>query len=306
LNAQAAAGFRFVSPPAHIPSPFQRRLTWRCFWFCLFWLDMRENILKNLWHQDGHAINGWLSLPATFLAEVMAHQGWDSLTIDLQHGVIDYESAVGMLQAISTTRTVPLVRIPWLDPGIVMKILDAGAYGVICPMINSAAEAREFVAACRYPPSGIRSCGPIRANIYAGSDYIANANRTIVTMAMIETRSGLDNLEEILSVEGLDAIYVGPSDLSLALGCEPQLDPTETVVVEAIEHVVAQARKKKIVPGIHTGSPAYAQKMIQLGFQFVTVSSDIRLLVAKSSEILHTMGRTPSGAKPVLTQSGPY
>jgi 4-hydroxy-2-oxoheptanedioate aldolase len=267
---------------------------------------MRENILKTLWQKDGYAVNGWLSLAATFSAEVMAHQGWDSLTIDLQHGLIDYESAVGMLQAISTTRTVPLVRIPWLDPGIVMKILDAGAYGVICPMINSAAEAREFVAACRYPPAGIRSCGPIRASIYAGPDYIANANRTVVTMAMIETRSGLDNLDEILSVEGLDAIYVGPSDLSLALGCEPQLDPTEAVVVEAIEHIVARARKKKIVPGIHTASPAYAQKMIQRGFQFVTVSSDIRLLVAKASEVLQTMGRDPSAAKPALTQSGPY
>ena len=103
---------------------------------------MRENILRALWKQDGYAVNGWLSLPATFSAEVMAHQGWDSLTIDLQHGLIDYETAVGMLQAISTTRTVPLVRVPWLDPGIVMKVLDAGAYGVICPMINSAAEAR--------------------------------------------------------------------------------------------------------------------------------------------------------------------
>jgi 4-hydroxy-2-oxoheptanedioate aldolase len=267
---------------------------------------MRENILRTLWQQDGYAVNGWLSLPATFSAEVMAHRGWDSLTIDLQHGLIDYETAVGMLQAISTTRTVPLVRVPWLDPGIVMKVLDAGAYGVICPMINSAAEAHEFVAACRYPPAGIRSCGPIRANVYAGPDYIANANRTIITMAMIETRSGLDNLDEILSVEGLDAIYVGPSDLSLALGYEPRLDPTEAVVVEAIEHIVARARQKKVVAGIHTASPAYAQKMIQHGFQFVTMSSDVRLLVEKVTEVLQTMGRGPSTANPALTQSGPY
>ena len=221
---------------------------------------MRENILRTLWQQDGYAVNGWLSLPATFSAEVMAHQGWDSLTIDLQHGLIDYETAVGMLQAISTTRTVPLVRVPWLDPGIVMKVLDAGAYGVICPMINSAEEARQFVAACRYPPAGIRSCGPIRANIYAGPDYIAQANQTIITMAMIETRSGLDNLDDILSVEGLDAIYVGPSDLSLALGREPRLDPIEAVVVEAIQHIAARAREKKVVPGIHTASPAYARR----------------------------------------------
>jgi len=174
----------------------------------LLWSAMRENILRALWQRDEYAVNGWLRLPATFSAEVMAHQGWDSLTIDLQHGLIDYETAVGMLQAISTTRTVPLVRVPWLEPGIIMKVLDAGAYGVICPMINSAAEGREFVAACRYPPAGIRSCGPTRANIYGGPDYIANANRTIVTMAMIETRSGLDSLDEILSIEGLDAIPI--------------------------------------------------------------------------------------------------
>lgn len=252
---------------------------------------MRENLLKSLWQQDAYAVNGWLSLPSTFSAEVMAHQGWDSLTIDLQHGLIDYQSAVGILQAISTTPTVPLVRVPWLDPAIIMKVLDAGAYGVICPMVNSAVEAREFVAACRYPPAGTRSCGPIRASLYAGPDYVDKANRTIITMAMIETRAGLGNLEEILSIEGLDAIYVGPSDLALALGCEPQLDPTEQEVVEAIEYILARAQKKKIVAGIHTGSTANAQKMIRLGFQFVTVSSDVRLLVMKASEVLEAMGR---------------
>jgi 4-hydroxy-2-oxoheptanedioate aldolase len=267
---------------------------------------MRENSLKTLWQQDAYAVNGWLSLPATFSAEVMAHQGWDSLTIDLQHGLIDYQMGVGMLQAISTTRVVPLVRVPWLDPAIIMKTLDAGAYGVICPMINSVGEARKFVSACRYPPEGIRSCGPIRANIYAGPDYVANANRTIITMAMIETRAGLDNLDEILSVEGLDAIYVGPADLALALGYEPQLDPTEKDVVEAIEFIVARARKKKIAAGIHTASAVNAQKMIQQGFQFVTVSSDVRLLVAKVSEVLQKMGRGPSAAKAIPTQPGPY
>jgi 4-hydroxy-2-oxoheptanedioate aldolase len=267
---------------------------------------MRENLLRTLWQREAYAVNGWLSLPATFSAEVMANLGWDSLTIDLQHGLIDYQSAVGILQAISTTPTVPLVRVPWLDPAIIMKVLDAGAYGVICPMINSAAEARAFVAACRYPPAGIRSCGPIRANLYAGADYVANANRTIITMAMIETRAGLDNLEEILSVEGLDGIYVGPADLSIALGYEPQLDPTEGEVVKAIEHIVDRARKKKIVPGIHTGSTANAQKMIRQGFQFVTVSSDVRLMVAKVSEVLETMGRGPSAAKEATTRGGPY
>lgn len=262
---------------------------------------MRENLLRTLWQQHGSAVNGWLSLPTTFSAEVMAHLGWDSLTIDLQHGLIDYQSAVGMLQAISTTSTVPLVRVPWLDPAIIMKVLDAGAYGVICPMINSASEARQFVAACHYPPGGTRSCGPIRASIYAGPDYVANANRTIITMAMIETRAGLDNIDSILSVERLDAIYVGPSDLALALGYEPQLDPTEATVIKAIEHILDRAQKQGIVAGIHTASTAIAQKMIRQGFQFVSVSTDVRLLVAKVSEVLGTLGRGASAAKVAFT-----
>ena len=115
---------------------------------------MRQNALRQAWAQGRRTANGWLSIPSSFAAEVMAHQGWDSLTVDMQHGVVDYQTAVGMLQAISTTEAVPMVRVPWLDPGIVMKMLDAGSYGVICPMINNAAEAETFVRACRYPPHG--------------------------------------------------------------------------------------------------------------------------------------------------------
>src|SRR5260370_8479435 len=121
---------------------------------------MRQNVMRTLWQRDAYAVNGWLSLPATFAAEVMAHQGWDSLTIDLQHGLIDYQSAVAMLQAISTTRTVPLVRVPWLDPAIIMKVLDHGAYCVICPMFNSSAEPRDLPAPCHYPPPPIHHCVP--------------------------------------------------------------------------------------------------------------------------------------------------
>src|SRR5690242_4032176 len=144
---------------------------------------MRPNRIKACWQRDESVVNGWLTLPTSIPAEVMAHEGWDSLTIDLQHGLIDYQTAVTILQAISTTATVPLVRVPWLEPGIIMKALDAGAYGIICPIINSAEEAARFVAACRYPPAGVRSCGPIRANVYAGPGYVAGANDQIVTMA---------------------------------------------------------------------------------------------------------------------------
>lgn len=252
---------------------------------------MRPNPLKRFWKSDRSVINGWLSIPSAFSAEVMAHQGWDSLTIDLQHGVQDYASAVALLQGISTTDVAPLVRVPWLDEGIIMKMLDAGAYGIICPMINSADEAARFVAAGRYPPAGRRSYGPIRAQLYGGTDYLAKANEEIALFAMIETKPALDNLEEILSVPGLDAVYVGPVDLSAALGCTPKLDPDEAAIREAIELIVRKAKERNIIAGIHNGSAAHALSMVELGYRFVTVSSDARMLAAKSTEILGEMRR---------------
>ena len=191
---------------------------------------MRDNRLRTLWNADAPAVNGWLAIANSFSAEVMAHQGWDSLTIDLQHGVVDYQAMVGMLQAISTTDTVPVVRVPWLEPGILMKALDAGAYGVICPMVNSREDAQRLVAWTTYAPRGTRSFGPVRATLYGGADYPQHANETIVTLAMIETAKALDNLDAILSVEGLDAVYIGPSDLSLALGCKPAFDEVDPKV----------------------------------------------------------------------------
>src|SRR4051794_12331542 len=199
---------------------------------------MRDNELRRLWQSGGAAVNGWLAIANSFSAETMAHQGWDSLTIDLQHGVVDYQSMVTMLQAVSTTDTVPMVRVPWLEPGILMKSLDAGAYGVICPMVNSRLDAQNLVAWTHYAPRGTRSFGPVRAQIYGGADYPRHANETIVVFAMIETAAALDNLDQILSVEGLDAIYIGPSDLSLSLGCTPTLDDVDPKAAEAIDHIL--------------------------------------------------------------------
>lgn len=269
---------------------------------------MRENLIKAAWRRDEPVVNGWLTLPTSIVAETMAHGGWDSLTIDLQHGLIDYQTAVTMLQGISTAKTVPLVRVPWLEPGVIMKLLDAGAYGVICPMINSAEEAARFVACCRYPPAGIRSCGPIRANLYAGSGYLEGANEHILTMAMIETRSALEHLDEILSVDHLDGIYVGPSDLSISLGYPPRLDTEEPEVVAAIDLILTRAREKKIFAGIHTESPAYAQKMIGKGFRFVTVASDLRLLTSKVAEVLKPFGKIRPGTVERVSpvERGPY
>ena len=250
---------------------------------------MRENRLRTLWKNDQAAVNGWLAIGNSFSAEVMAHQGWDTLTIDLQHGVIDYTAMVAMLQAISTTPTVPIVRVPWLEPGIVMKSLDAGAYGLICPMVNTREDAQKFVAWTNYAPQGTRSFGPIRALLYGGADYAAQANDTVVRFAMIETAQALDNLDAILSVEGLDAIYIGPSDLSLALGCRPVFDDVDPPVAQAIDHILERAQAHGIQAGVHNGIAEGALARVAKGFRFVTIGSDARLMAAGSQQMLGKM-----------------
>jgi 4-hydroxy-2-oxoheptanedioate aldolase len=250
---------------------------------------MRPNRLREIWQSGGAVVNGWLAIPNSFSAETMAHQGWDSLTIDMQHGVIDYQAMVTMLQAISTTNTVPVVRVPWLEPGILMKSLDAGAYAVICPMINTREDAEKLVAYTHYAPQGTRSYGPVRALLYGGADYPQHANETIVTLAMIETVQALDNLDDILSTPGLDAIYIGPSDLSIALGCKPSFDDLAPPVAQAVDHILARAKAHGVVAGIHNGAPEAARQRIAKGFQFVTIGSDARLMAAGSQEILAKM-----------------
>lgn len=253
---------------------------------------MRENTVKQAWREGRVSYGAWLTVPSAFSAEVMAHQGFDSLTVDMQHGVVDYQVAVTMLQAISTTPTIPLARVPWNDPGRLMKILDAGVYGVICPMISTRAQAEALVQACKYPPRGYRSWGPIRASLYAGSDYGDHANDDIVAMPMIETKEALENLDDILSVPGVDAIYVGPSDLSLALGCKPRLDQTDPPVVEAQQRIVDACKRHDVVAGIHCNTPEYALKMIGAGYRFVTLASDGRMLAAKAAADIAAVRRS--------------
>ena len=245
---------------------------------------MRPNNLKTIWQSGGAVINGWLGIPSSISAENMAQCGWDSLTVDLQHGHIDYATAVTMLQAISTKPITPLVRAPWNEPGIIMKLLDAGAYGVICPMVNTRADCEAFVGACRYPPRGYRSYGPVRASWYGGGNHLKEADDTLVTLAMIETKQALDNLDAILSVPGLDAAYIGPSDLSISLGVDPAGGiPRDPIVLEAVKHVLESAKKHNVIPCMHCGSTAMAREMIAMGFRLVTVLYDNYFLYSAAS-----------------------
>ncbi|MDB5368582.1 MAG: HpcH/HpaI aldolase/citrate lyase family protein [Roseomonas sp.] len=237
------------------------------------------NPVKDAWKQGRAVVNGWLSIPSAFSAEMMAKGGFDSLTVDMQHGVQDYLSTVACFQGIQAQPVVPMVRVPWNEPGIIGKVLDAGAMGVICPMVNTAAEAQALVSACRYPPHGARSFGPIRAAIYgqAGS-YFATANEDIAVIAMIETKQALDNLEAILDVPGLDGIYVGPSDLGLSLGMVPKLDRDEPEILAIYDRLLKETAKRGQVAGIHNGTPEYARKMVDMGFKLVTMANDSALV----------------------------
>ena len=248
-----------------------------------------QNKIKLAWASGKAVVNGWLAIPSGFSAEVMAQCGFDSVTVDLQHGVQDYMSMVQCFQAMQGHPILPMVRVPWLEPGIVGKVLDAGAYGVICPMINSAAEAEALVSYCKYPPQGARSNGPIRAAIYGeATGYQKTANDEIIIMPMIETKHAVENLDAILDVPGLTGVYIGPSDLGFSYGMIPILDREEPEILAIYEKVLAACAKRGLYAGIHCGTAAYAAKAIKMGFRLVTISNDSGIMaVAAKAAVKH-------------------
>ena len=255
---------------------------------------MRMNRVKKLWREGKPAIGGFLSIPHGFSAEMMAHTGLDWLCVDMQHGCIDYSDAVNMLTAISTTAVTPFVRVPWNEPSIIMKVLDAGAYGVIVPMVSNRAEAERAVAACRYPPVGMRSNGPNRAVLYGGSDYQKRADGEVACVVMIETAEGIEKMEEIISTPGVDAVYIGPTDLALALGLPAVMDNDEPRHVATVNRVLETCRRHKVVAAMHTGSAKFTQRYIDQGFQMVMLVADRQAMFNYvKAEIRSLTGWTP-------------
>lgn len=242
---------------------------------------MTPNGIRRLWAEGKPVLNGWLSIANPFTAEIMAGQGYDAMTIDLQHGFVGYEAATAMLQAMKASPVTPMVRVPWLSAGDIMKALDAGALGIICPMINSRAEAEQLVSYMRYPPHGQRSFGPTRAVIAHGADYGQKADAEVLCFAMIETADGMKNLDEIVTTPGLDGVYIGPADLTLGLTGRKYptgFDREEPEMVDAIKTILAKAHAAGIRACLHCGNGAYAAKAIGWGFDMVTLLNDVRLL----------------------------
>lgn len=254
---------------------------------------MRMNRVKKLWRDGKPSVGGWLSIPHAFSAEVMAHTGLDWLCVDMQHGCIDYSDAVNMLTAISTTSTVPFVRVPWNEPSMIMKVLDAGAYGVIVPMVSNRAEAERAVAACRYPPAGIRSNGPNRVMLYAGADYQKHANSEVACVVMIETPEGIEKMDEIVSTPGVDAAYIGPTDLALALGLAPVMDNEEPAHVATVTRILETCKRHGVVAGMHTAGSKFTQRYLDQGFGMVMLVPD-RLALA--NYVKAEIGRLSGGA----------
>lgn len=223
------------------------------------------------------AFGVWCTIGSSFTAELAASAGPDYVSCDQQHGVIDYGVLVSMFQAIRAGGSTPLTRVVQNDPGAIMKALDAGAAGVIVPMVSTAAQGAQAVMACRYPPTGIRSFGPVRASVVLGSSDVAELQRSLC-LVMIETAEGLENVDAIAGAPGVDGIYIGPADLSLGLGLAPAFDRPEPEFKAAIRMILEACQRHDIIPGIQCTGGAMARKYQELGFRMITVASDASLL----------------------------
>ncbi|MDO8671726.1 MAG: aldolase/citrate lyase family protein [Dehalococcoidia bacterium] len=251
---------------------------------------MRPNRLKALWRDCKPATAGWLMTADAYVVEAMANAGFDALVLDMQHGMgIGVERAVACLQAISTTDTVPMVRVPWNEPAHIQYVLDAGAYGVIVPLVNTREEAQKAAGASRYAPLGYRSVGPNRARFYGGHDYFDHANDEIICLVMIEHIEAVGRVEEIAGTPGIDGFYIGPSDLAVTMGLRPGMDNTDPRHVEACQRVLDAAKTKGLVAGIHCGGAAEALRRFEQGFQFCPIATDIGLVASGAAAAIKTV-----------------
>lgn len=243
------------------------------------------NLLQKI--QSGAIIkDAWISIPSSWTTELVAQAGFDTMTIDTQHGLATNLSQIlPMLQTIEGTGTAPLVRLPNNDGAFAMSMLDAGVEGLICPMIKTAADTEAFVKNCLYQPRGERSFGPIRA-AKVHKDYFKNADESILKLVMIETKESVENLEDIAKVDGLSGFYVGPWDLGLSIGLETQGDFNNPSLLSVFDKVLNEAAKSNKFTAIHCTNPEDGLKMSKMGFQMVTIFNDTTAIINAANETL--------------------
>ncbi len=260
---------------------------------------MYTNPFLSSWSHGGRLTGAWSSLPDPIAAEILGRTGFDYVCIDQQHGMIDDSTMFGMLQAVDASGAAPMVRVRWNEPPAIMSALDAGAAAVMVPMIQTRADAEAAVRSFRFPPRGMRSYGPTRARDVMGSAD-PDVVEQVACVVMVETREALADLDAIVSTPGVDAVYVGPSDLALALGEKPGC--TSGPFVSAVESVRAACQRHGVAVGIHNVNGPSAQHYLELGFDFVTVISDA-VLLATAARIELDIALTEPGDSPTTPPS---
>ena len=262
---------------------------------------MKTNRILELFRAGHGAVAGWMSIDSAYAAELVGSAGFDAVVIDCQHGMAGHAQMLSMLQALSHTPAVPLVRVSQNNLAEINRALDAGAYGVICPLVNSVAEAVAFGRACRYPLDGAdgmggdRSFGPARGLLVGGADYPQQANSQMLALAMIETRAGLDAVEAIAAVAPIDGLFIGPSDLGIALGLGPAAAHSHPVLAAAITRIQLACKAAGKVAGIWCGSAEMARDMQHQGLQLVVPGHDAIWLKAEIARRLALL-RAPRSA----------
>ncbi len=251
--------------------------------------------LREVW--DGRATyGGWCTIPGSVGAEIVGRAGYDWVCVDTQHGLIGYDAMVPMLQALTAAGSATVVRVGWNDAATIMKTLDAGAEGVIVPMVNTVEEARAAVAACRYQPHGNRSWGPIRPRLL-NPEYSIDSAQEVVCVVMCETVEAMANLDGILQVPGIDAVFVGPNDLAVSMGIRGSAYAGENAEHHrAMERIVAACQARGITAGIMCGTPETAEHWRQAGYRMLAIEADARLLAraaAADAQRCRELGASP-------------
>ena len=255
---------------------------------------MRKNKVKEKLQLGEPSIGSWISTGSPLVAELMAHMGFDWLTVDMEHNAIDLDDVVSCFYAIGTTDTVPFVRVPWNDPQILKRVLDIGAYGVVVPNVKGPEEAQQAVQSCRYPPEGFRGIGSIRGRLYGGPDYYQRANEEIVVVLMIEDIRAVERIEEICTVPGIDVLFIGPNDLAASLGVPLGYNNPDKEHKAAVRKVLDAGKRSGVPIGIHCGSGEEVNRRIDEGFLWMPIVNDARFFASAAEEALAQVKLPPS------------
>ena len=260
---------------------------------------MRANPVKQALKDGRPSVGTWLSLGSITASRFLARAGFGWLTVDIEHSLVDWETATHMFAMIAEAGCTALARVPANRHDHIKRVLDNGAHGIVVPMVNSREEAAAAVSAAKYPPSGDRSVGgSVHAlNFHAtANDYFARANDEVLVVLQCEHIRAVEDADSIFSVPGIDAIFVGPNDLAASMRSKDGKPPTAEATARAMKHILETCRKHHVAPGLHCGTAEEALHRIAEGWQFVAVASELRLMLNAVNQVVQQVnGATPQG-----------